>query len=121
VAESVAPRRRILVAVEPRVLGDALAAVLAEVGLDEVLVSGTERADDPEMPIDVAVLSRPHPAVSAKLIIEVDSGLTASVVTAADAVDVVLASPHDLLAVLDEYCPASSLRVAAPAAGGVHR
>jgi hypothetical protein len=110
------------VAVEPRVLGDALAAVLTDVGLDEVLVSGTKGADDSKMPIDVAVLSRPHPAVTAPVIIEVEMDVaTASVVTAVDAVEVVLATPHDLLAILDRYSPASSLRVAAPAAGGVRQ
>ena len=109
-------------AVEPRVLGDALAAVLIDVGLDEVLVSGMKGADDPEMRIDVAVLSRPHPAVDAGLIIEVDSDVaTASVVTPLNTVGVAMATPCDLLGILDEYCPAASRRVATPAAGGVRR
>jgi len=114
----VADRRRILLAVEPRVLGDALAEVLAAVGLDEVLVSGGERADEIGMHLDAAIVSRHHDDLVADVVIHVPTDRAAHVTTAALDVNVSVRSPHELLTVLDRYCPTIAPRVALDGTGG---
>ena len=117
----VADRRRILLAVEPRVFGDALAEVLTAVGLDEVLVSGAERADESPMHLDAAIVSRDDDDVVADVVIHVTTDRAAHVTTAAADVNVSLRSPHELLSVLDRYCPTVAPRVTAAEPGGAHR
>ena len=113
-----ADRRRILLALEPRVLGDALAEVLTAVGLDEVLVSGSERADELGMHLDAAIVSRDHADIVADVVIHVPTDRAAHVTTAAQDVNVSLRSPQELLSVLDRYCPTIAPRVTLPPSGG---
>jgi hypothetical protein len=114
-------RRRILLAVQPRVLRDALEEVLDSVGLDEVLVSDVDAADRSLMSFDAAILSQPSADVRADVVIEVD-GLAADarghVTAGTRSEDVTLRTPQQLLSLLDRLCPTSAARISP--AGGAH-
>jgi hypothetical protein len=117
--DRVGTRRRILLAVQPRILGDALAAVLDSVGLDEVLVSEPVAADRTSMSYDAAILSRPHAGVHADVVIEVagvGDEARSHVVAGTLTEDVDLSTPQQLLSVLDRFCPTTTPRTA-PAGG----
>jgi hypothetical protein len=114
----VADRRRILLAVEPRVLGDALAAVLDAVGLDDVLVSHTNGADGTSTHIDAAVVSDAASPVVADVVIHVPVRGSAHVSTRTRDDEVTLRTPEELLTILDHYCPAAAPRVPSVSADG---
>jgi hypothetical protein len=117
----VADRRRILLAVEPRVLGDALAAVLDSVGVDDVLVSGTKGADGTSMHIDAVIVSDSSTPVEADVVIHVPARGAAHVSTPARDDEVTLRTPEDLLTILDRYCPATAPRVPSVSPDGAQR
>jgi hypothetical protein len=96
--------RRILVAVEPRLLGDALVAVLTEIGLDDVVRFDAEVASGP---IDVALVSDGAPAVRADLVLRVPSP---DDLAHEGPGDLRPASTRELIALLDRVCPARESR-----------
>lgn len=109
----VAPRRRILLGVEPRILSDSLATVLDHVGVDDVLLYADQRADRSAVAYDAAILSVPHDAVMADLVIEVDDDTSVGhVVSGEHSEDVPVRTPLQLLSLLDRLCPASTDRIA---------
>ena len=96
--------RRILVAVEPRLLGDALSELLTEIGLDDVVRLENEA---PEDHIDVALVSETSPRVRADLVLRVpDSADLAE----SGKGDLRPGSAGELLAILDRVCPAVESR-----------
>ena len=95
--------RRILVAVEPRLLGDALAELLADIGLDDVV-----RPGDPSGHVDLALVSEGSPAVRADLILRVPN---ADDLATDGTGDLRPGSAADLISILDRVCPASSPRL----------
>jgi hypothetical protein len=106
-------RRRILLAVQPRVLRDALADVLDEVGLDDVLVSEREGADRSTMSFDAAIVSEADEQVTADVVIAVGESLDSlsHVITPTRQEDVHLRSPQQLLSLLDRFCPTTAARI----------
>jgi hypothetical protein len=118
---AVADRRRILLAVEPRVLGDALAAVLDAVGLDDVIVNHTKGAHGTSMHIDAAVVSDDSVPVVADVVIHVPIRGSAHVSTPARNDEVTLRTPEELLTILDRYCPSTAPRVPSTGADGAQR
>jgi hypothetical protein len=96
--------RRILVAVEPRLLGDTLSALLAEIGLDEVVRLGTEAATGH---IDLALVNDGSPSVRADLVLRVPDSAELAV---AGRGDLRPGSASELLAILDRVCPAGEPR-----------
>jgi hypothetical protein len=106
----VADRRRILLAVEPRVLADALAEMLGSVGLDEVLSRPLEPADDPTMHLDAAIITPKDHGVIADVVIELGPHNVAHVTNAAGSQEVALRTPYQLLQLLDRFCPTEPSR-----------
>lgn len=103
----VQPPRRILVAVEPRLLGDALAQLLENIGLDEVTRRGTDTQSD-DRRFDVALRSEGVTGLRAALVLQVPD---AAELAEEGSGDLRPATARELLAILDRVCPASALRV----------
>lgn len=96
--------RRILVAVEPRLLGDALSELLADIGLDEVV---RPHDDDDDGHIDLALVNDGSPPVRADLVLRVPDSAE---LAASGSGDLRPASASELLAILDRVCPAREPR-----------
>jgi hypothetical protein len=109
----VADRRRILLAVEPRVLADALAEMLGSIGVDEVLSGRTGAADGPPMHLDAAIITPEDRDVIADVVIELGPHNVAHVTNAAGSQEVALRTPYQLLQLLDRYCPTEPSRCTA--------
>lgn len=103
-------RPRIFLDIEPRVLRDVLEEVLDSVGLDEVLVSDAEAADRSTMSFDAAIVTLPRDDLHADVVIELD-GAVGRVVSAARSEDVPIATPQELLDLLDQVLPAATARI----------
>lgn len=97
--------RRILVAVEPRLLGDALAALLEDIGLDEVTRRGTE---DPSQRFDVALRSEGVTGLRAALVLQVPDAVE---LAEEGSGDLRPATARELLEILDRVCPTSAPRI----------
>jgi hypothetical protein len=96
--------RRILVAVEPRLLGDALSELLTEIGLDDVVRLDADPLDGH---IDLALVSDGSPHVRADLVLRVpDSADLAE----SGKGDLRPGSAGELLVILDRVCPAAEPR-----------
>lgn len=113
-------RPRVAIAVEPTILGDALTAVLREVGLDDVV--NLRHPDDPgegddadARGFDAAVVTVVLPdSVDVDVVIELpDSasggGLT-NVRLPGQCDTVAVHALDDILRLLDDYCPSSDRR-----------
>lgn len=105
-------RPRVAIAVEPTILGDALTAVLREVGVDDVVnMRDSEVAERPP-PFDAAVVTIVLPdAVEADVVIELpgtDTGEGLTNVRHEDHCDTVdVRGLDDILRLLDAYFPCS--------------
>lgn len=95
--------RRILVAVEPRLLGDALSELLTDIGLDDIVRPDAVH----DRHIDVALISDGSPAVRADLVLRVPD--SADLAQSGNG-DLRPGSAAELLAILDRVCPAGEPR-----------
>jgi hypothetical protein len=98
--------RRILVAVEPRLLGDALAELLEDIGLDDVTRFGDEGAEARRF--DVALRSEGVTGLRAALVLQVPD---ADELAEEGSGDLRPATARELLEILDRVCPTSAPRV----------
>ena len=104
-----APRRRILVALEPRVLAEAVAEMLARIGVDDVVMAGR---DLPGGDFDVALVSAPRSHTHADVLIEIPANCGPSRLSGSDTdVPIPHLTPNELVELLDRYCVAASSRV----------
>jgi hypothetical protein len=105
----VGSRRRILVALEPRVLAEAVVEVLERIGLDDVVLAG------PDLPgghFDAALLSGPRSHTDADLLIEVPVSWGPSRLSGSDSESPIpVTTAAELAELLDRYCAADSSRV----------
>lgn len=103
---SVGERPRILVAVQPRLLGSVIAGLLRRADLDEVL----ESADVGQLdsPADIAIVTAPDDGVDAKVVVQLDPDRgTLTVLDRGIPVRrAPLAGPITLIDLVDELCPA---------------
>jgi phosphotransferase system IIA component len=104
----VVARRRILVALEPRVLAEAVAEVLVHIGVDDVILAG------PDLPgghFDAAILSGPRNHTQADLLIEVPVDWKPARSGSDPDQPIPVSSTKELAALLDRYCAAAESRV----------
>ena len=105
----VAVRRRILVALEPRVLSEAVAEVLERIGLDDVVLAG------PDLPggrFDAALLSGPRSRTDADLVIEIPAEWGPSRLSGSlEEAPIPVSTTLELAELLDRYCAAATSRV----------
>jgi hypothetical protein len=97
--------RRVLVAVEPRLLGDALTTLLAEIGVDDV-----HRYEGAPIPgrFDLALVTAGVTGVRASLVLTLPDAVE---LAQEGSGDLRPGTARELLAVLDRLCPAASPRV----------
>jgi hypothetical protein len=101
-------RRRILVALEPRVLAEAVAEVLERIGLDDVVLAG---ADLPGGRFDAALLSGPRSRTDADLVIEIPAHWGPSRLSGSRAGEPIpVSTTVELAELLDRYCAAATSR-----------
>lgn len=107
-------RPRVAIAVEPAILGDALADVLLGAGVDDVVNLRMEVADD-GAGFDAALVTVVLPAdIDADVVIELPDTPTGAGETRVSAqgrrVVVPVTALDDVLGLLDDYCPTSEPR-----------
>lgn len=107
-------RPRVAIAVEPAILGDALADVLLGAGVDDVVNLRIEPADD-AAGFDAAVVTVVLPGdVDADVVIELPDTPTGAGETRVSVRGRCAAVPvtalDDVLDILDDYCPAAARR-----------
>jgi hypothetical protein len=105
----VVERRRILVALEPRVLAEAMAEVLEHIGLDDVVLAG------PDLPgghFDAALVSGPRSRTQADLVIEIPVDWAPGHRSGSGPDQPIpVSSTKELAELLDRYCAAATSRV----------
>jgi hypothetical protein len=105
----VVDRRRILVALEPRVLAEAVAEVLERIGVDDVILAG------PDLPgghFDAALVSGPRSRTDADLVIEVPLDWGPSRLSGSEPeTPIPVRSTKELAELLDCHCAAATSRV----------
>ena len=111
-----APRRpRVAIAVQPTILGDALAAVLRDAGVDEVvnLREGEPADDAPHFDAAVVTIVLPD-AVDADVVIQLPDTPEGEGVTNVHhrnrCETVSVTALDDILRLLDDYCPGPASR-----------
>jgi hypothetical protein len=111
----VSPRPRILVALEPAMFADAMAALLEKAGQDEVEVLAA--GDQPHGHYDGAIVTLDLTGLDADVVIhlpdELGGGGTGATTTATAERDVELVDVRSVLEVLDEHCATARPRAAA--------
>jgi len=105
--DTVSARCRILVALEPRVLAEAVAEVLDRIGLDDVVLAGR---DLPGGSFDVALVSGPRAGLRAEVLVEIPIQGPSRVSGPDTDVPITVLTPVEIIEILDRYCVAAAPR-----------